>query len=284
MLPQVLAGTWPLAAGSGPSWSWPWDHDSTQLPDPYTVTGPGDLDPLQRSTVEVASDLLWRLSACQFGLCQELVRPCRRPCTPGWPDQWSSGIGGQWLPVACRCSPLSTTCACGGVRAIALPGPLYWESPVPGQPPLVRVVLDGVPLRDGYTVTPEGVLIRGGGQLWPACQDLGLPLEEHGTWGVRYWRGVPVPPGGRAAMSQLADELLTARRGGDSALPARIQSIMREGVEYTLLDHDFLRDGRTGLTAVDLWLSAVNPRRLARPPEVVSVDQLTGASTSGRPW
>jgi len=82
-----------------------------------------------------------------------------------------------------------------------------------------------------------------------------------------------VPLGGQIAAGLLAGELLKARRGGKCRLPARAQSVAREGVDVTLLDPAALYEaGLTGLAEVDQWITAVNPARLRTRPSVSSPD------------
>lgn len=60
---------------------------------------------------------------------------------------------------------------------------------------------------------------------------------------------------------------------GECQLPGRTTSVQREGLSYTLLDpQDYLRDGKTGLPSVDLWISSANPRKALRPAGVFTPD------------
>lgn len=87
------------------------------------------------------------------------------------------------------------------------------------------------------------------------------------TWSPRnnlmitYTYGTAVPEMGLRAARILGNELLKARCCPDEcALPDRVTSVSRQGVTFAILDpQDFLKDGRTGLYEVDLFLKATNP-------------------------
>jgi hypothetical protein len=77
---------------------------------------------------------------------------------------------------------------------------------------------------------------------------------------VTYTAGVDtIPPPVMAAIDTLACEMDKADAGEACSLPQRVTSVSRQGVSWTILDpQDFLTEGRTGLYAVDLVLSAYN--------------------------
>jgi hypothetical protein len=67
------------------------------------------------------------------------------------------------------------------------------------------------------------------------------------------------------AAAILACELVKAHLGVDCALPARVQTLTRQGMSMAILDpQEFLAFGRTGLYEVDLAIAAVNPHGLRR--------------------
>lgn len=108
----------------------------------------------------------------------------------------------------------------------------------------------------GYEVR-RGWLLRTGGS-WPA-----------GTV-VTYSYGLDPPAGGKVAATRYAVELAKAWCGDKScALPARVRSIVRQGVSIEVADPMvFLDKGRTGITDVDGWLAAINPGGKRRRPGV----------------
>ncbi|MBA8827919.1 hypothetical protein FHX42_005326, partial [Saccharopolyspora lacisalsi] len=148
--------------------------------------------------------------------------------------------------------------------------PLEW---VPGEP----LPSDWTPARGQYWLYDSDRLVRTDGQPWPTDQDLSRPLqpreqypnESEGTFGIQYWRGTPVPPGGRRAVSILACELWKACQDDPSCrLPRGVQSVTREGVQYTMLEQqsgllDYLPD-------VNGWVRTVNPHHRRQQSRVVS--------------
>lgn len=289
-------GTWPLNSASGPCRTWPMESGCGCLPPDATTW-----DELQIHSVEVATEILWRLTAGRFGLCRELVRPCGAPCRPEAPG--GRGFhpdlrGGRWVNVSCGCAPerARDDCSCGTAPSeLFLPGPVYWEDPRidPENPHRYRmhVWVDGQELTGGkYWMTEPNRLFRTDGGTWPRCQDMAAAPDAEGAFSILYWRGVPVPPGGRRAVALLACEIWRACQGSEScALPRRVETVQREGVTYTMVDPlDFLNRGRTGLTEVDMWLGAVNPSRAHSPSAVLTPDRVAHRSEwmggSAPPW
>lgn len=107
-----------------------------------------------------------------------------------------------------------------------------------------------------------------------------LPLAKRCPWDFRrgvevtYSYGVQPPVAGQRAAAVLANEFLKAFSGSaECALPDRVTSVSRQGVSYTVLDpQEFIRDGRTGIYEIDLFLQAANPARANKRPKVFSPD------------
>ncbi|MBP2703523.1 hypothetical protein JOL79_06885 [Microbispora sp. RL4-1S] len=241
----------------------------------------------QQFALDVATEILWRLSGRRFGLCELTVRPCLQPCAtpsmmPAYPTSSPPGAfspvmtGGVWLNMACgKCGD---ECACGSLCEIVLPGPV--DS-------IVEVKLDGAVLDEAeYVVFDHRTLARVPPECWPSCQALTLPDTEVGTWSVTYRQGIPVPPGGLMAAGMLACELGKACSGSSGCkLPKRVQTLTREGVTVGFLDPmSFLTDGLTGLYEVDLWLRTVNPGGLLQAPRVYSPDRRPPRTITGASW
>lgn len=91
---------------------------------------------------------------------------------------------------------------------------------------------------------------------------------------VTYQYGSAPPTSGKMAARTLAIEFAKLWSDDETcALPQRVTSISRQGVNYTLLDsQDFIAELRTGLYAVDLFLKSVNPDGARRRSRVFSVD------------
>lgn len=78
---------------------------------------------------------------------------------------------------------------------------------------------------------------------------------------ITYTYGALPPIAGKMAALKLAQELtLSWSDSPDCALPVRLSSVARQGVQITVLDpQEFLDKGRTGLYEVDLFLRVYNP-------------------------
>lgn len=222
--------------------------------------------------LKTATGVLWALSGRRFGACEITVRPCRQPCANyplGYDGIISNGpwtpalIGGEWFNL--RCGECGDDCGCSSTSSIDLPGPVD---------EIISVKVDGDTLTAGsdYVLYDRERLYRVGGR-WPTCQDLTAPDTDDNTWSVTFTRGLPLPVEGQLALGILACEILSILNGGDCKLPARVTEINRQGVDLTITDpQDFLKDGRTGLFLVDLWLAAVNPDSLTRGATFFSLD------------
>lgn len=104
--------------------------------------------------------------------------------------------------------------------------------------------------------------------------------SPNATWSsanveVTYTYGTPPPMAGKAAARMLAIELVKLYEGDDTcALPQRVTSISRQGVNYTVLDNQsFIDELKTGVYAVDLFLKTANPDKARARSRVFSPDQ-----------
>lgn len=270
--------------GTGPC-SWPIDTACC----PGWAEDPGEWTDQHILAVQIATDMLWRRSAGRFGLCPELIRPCRRGCTP---DSYGTGflwdrstfpldpyvVGGKWFNFGCGCGPVD--CSCTPLCVLELPGPVNT---------VVEVKIDGVVV-DPSTYRLErrpgkARLLRLGGTsgpCWPTCQDLTLEDTEPGTFSVLYLRGKAVPAAGARALGVLACEIYKQCTGaGDCRLPERVRQVSREGITYDMFDPgEWLDTGLTGLREVDTWLRTVNPHALTQPSAVFSLDLPTAPQST----
>src|SRR5690606_33796006 len=136
--------------------------------------------------VASATETLWALSGCRFGLCEFTLRPCRRDCYdvrfyddvgPPWTGARAypqpALTGRQWFNLTCgSCSD----CA-GWVVSEALP-------PAPVRS-IVEVRVAGTPLVTGASrVDNNRLLVRTDGGPWPRCNARTRADSEAGTWSV----------------------------------------------------------------------------------------------------
>lgn len=250
------------------SCAWPVDRGCLPaLPDEDDETYPQRL--AERNAAEdLAVQVLWALSGRQFGACDTLARPCPTPERPYWRgihpyDQSvqpypSSFVPmfeyGRWVNHPCGCVG---TCRQAGPRTVHLPGPVAD----------ITAVTVGEEVLDPEQYRLEGDLLYRVGGTWPA-QDYNRPLGEPGTWSVEYLKGVPVPDGVAGFVGQLAREFLAACSGDACRLPRNLVSTTSRGMMRQFDPSRIYAAGKTGLSEIDLWLSAVNPHHLMAAPKV----------------
>ena len=149
-----------------------------------------------------------------------------------------------------------------------------------------RVRLDGVPVREVFSVTAVGSPDT---QLpWVKSGSAFLVLRENDYPGllgssrcygptqieVDYEYGSRPPIGLQNAIDELADQLGLAHTNPDACkLPERVTSVTRQGISWTVLDpQDFLDQGRTGIYEVDLLLQAENRGKAKARSRVFSTE------------
>lgn len=239
-----------------------------------------DVDPsVQTAAMAWAVQILWALTGRQYGACSVTLRPCGPACGNGggymsWPVAASANGGGYpwmvpWIDAGvwknCVCNG---GCSCRADCEVVLPGPVSVIDAVT----VDGIVLDSSSYRlDLYRGL--AVLVRTDGECWPECQDMGLDIDEVGSFAVTYQRGKPVPRAGQLAAGLLAAEFAKACAGADCALPQQLASLSRNGVEVQVVDPQSLLDnGLTGISQVDLWIRAVNPYSRPARTRVLSPD------------
>lgn len=224
------------------------------------------------SAIAVASDVLYELSGKRFpGSCQMTVRPCKqRGCFSF--QRGSYGNGPDDFPVSYSDGPRN--CGCSRLQEIRLgPGPVTLINEVKVNGAIVDPTL--------YRVDEYRLLVRlpdpdGTNPGWPQCQDLSLASTEDDTFEVVFTYGVMPPPAGVRAAAELACELIKScdpESQDQCALPSRVTSVTRQGISMVVLDpFDFLKDGKIGIYACDLFLTTYNPKGLRRQGVVYSPD------------
>lgn len=198
---------------------------------------------LVTESILAASEVLYVLSGRQYpGICDGYLRPCGDACACSY--------------YACGCDRLAAVWLRSDVLTVA------------------EVDIGGVILDPSLYRLDGAYLVRLDGEAWPCCQNMGAAVGDPDTFTVTVTYGSPVPQIGLEAAKKLACELVqSCTPGADCALPSRVTSITRQGVSMVMLDPmNFLDNGRTGLYAVDLFLSTVNPHGLRRPSRAWSPD------------
>ena len=226
-----------------------------------------------------ASYILWALTGRRFGLCAVTVRPCWRRCDPRsyqtygvWMESPYGGSSMGWWPFVSiegewrNCGNCCGACCCGAQCEVWLPGPVAT---------IDSVVVNGVVVNpNAYRVDNADVLVRQDGGCWPECQNYDVPPESaDNTFVVIYKRGDPFPTAGSIAVGKLACEFAKGCTGGECAIPERVRSISRQGMQFELVSPmDEFDEGLTGLTDVDRFIRAANPYKLSSRPTVDSPD------------
>jgi hypothetical protein len=232
-----------------------WDVDVSGCP------GAADKPDEAAAATEIATEIIWALSGRRFGLCEVTVRP--QPPAPVNPGLALTAFAHSRIGASNAPPPV----LCPGAmppRYITLDGPVN---------AVTEVRIDGAVVPAGDYQLSRNRLYRNGTEPWPSAQDMNAPPGDPGTWTVTYLKGLAVPKGGLVSAALLACELFKVLTGKPCQLPSRLTDITREGLSMTVMDPaDFLDNGRTGITTIDLWLAAVNPNGLASPPTLWSPD------------
>lgn len=230
------------------------------------------LDPeLKKRSLLLATSTLQTLTYNRVGTCPVTVRPCpeKPSCGCVWrPQIWD----GQWYNTChhrTHCEP---------TYQIELDGPIgYIES----------IVADGVELDlDNFRVDNGNLLVweGTGPSPIPSTQNLDLPLTEVGTWGITYSKSHRIGPEGEIAVAILAKEFAEAcKPKGKCSLPKGVQSVVRNGVSFTIETGSFI-GGMTGIQAVDAFiLKWVQPGMPTRTASVFSPRKRDNRTTGAVP-
>lgn len=224
---------------------------------------------LKAKATAYATLVLWAATGRRFGLCETVVRPCGRTVTGAWAGNFWGGEGGILAPYIL--DGVWYNCACGGGCVacepscqVLLPGPVAAVTEV--------VVGDEVIDEEAYRVDDGKWLVRIDGECWPDTVDLDVSSGD-GFFEVTYDMGVAVPTALAQAAGTLACEYAKGCLGQDCQLPQRVSSIIRQGVQITMPDVDFLLErGLTGVQSIDHVIVALNPRGLSHRPRLYTPD------------
>lgn len=216
-------------------------------------------DEVLARNLRVASYILYLLSRRKYpGICTRTVRPCAAGgpghwVVDGWQPSWGTLRAWGWC-----CQPKHTglTCNCGGPSQVSL-----GVFPVRD---VLSVQIDGINLdADEYSIIADRFLVRmadadGNAQCWPVTQRIDKVLGDVDTWGVTVEYGVAPPEAGVMGAAEYARELcLACANDAACTLPARVQTVVRQGVQYAFLDPMmFLTNGLVGTPIADAWLQA----------------------------
>ena len=139
----------------------------------------------------------------------------------------------------------------------------------------VRKILEVVEL--GKVVDPSQYTLRDRHFLRKR-NGMGWIINQFNELEVTYEYGALPPTAGVSAAITLADQLYLNEIGSeDCALPARVTSINRQGVNITALDpQEFLLEGRTGIYEVDLFIRTYNPNKAQKKSKLIIPGRVRG--------
>jgi hypothetical protein len=228
---------------------------------PTTVDVLAEDEYLVARAEELAASTLRFLTLYRVGGLPITVMPCpntcRRPFTGGqfghsyvpfYPVLLDSGAYGN-----CFCG---SGCDCSAVHSVLLIGPVGRVD---------SVVVDGVELpQNAYRVENGTRLVRIDGGAWPACAG--------DSFRVTYLNAYPVGVLGQQIGGLLAHEYLKLLKDdSDCRLPSSVTSVSRNGVNMEI-SQEMFPDGKTGVQAVDIYLSQWNPYGVKSKSVVISPD------------
>lgn len=244
---------------------WPHDEDILASNPDWTQVGEEDR---QRALLLATSSLI-DLTNNRVGTPPVTVRPCPEPLPcpsvhkPRGAHDWEPHYmvrDGAWLN-ACGCGIARW---CHPLSEIDLDGPVGY---------VVSLKIDGtvVPMDTNWRLDDGHLLVWQGSGVSPVpnTQDLNKPDTEIGTWSVTYSRSYPVTKDGKIALSLFAIEFAKAitKSTKKCQLPRGVQSVARNGVNFTIGDKSLFQGGLTGIDAVDQfilkWAPAGSPRNPA---------------------
>lgn len=265
----------PIPTGGliGPCTTWVTLNET--VADPRAVRADGTPLPrgLLQEKIDVASEILYRLSGSQYaGVCSDVVRPTSRWYRDEGATQNRWVYGNQWPRT---------------IDAYTSRNPHRNQ----GSTALQEVTLGAAPIRAITEVRVNGVVLNSAtyrvddrrwlvnldlANPWPVEQDFTLdPLSTNGpTFQVIFTYGQAPPRAGVAAAKRYAIEFAKGASGDACLIPERVLSLQAPGVSYALLDPMlFLDKGLTGIYEVDVFLRAVNPNGNRRRSAVLSPDR-----------
>lgn len=232
---------------------------------------------VQATASALAIGIMWAATARRYGQCTVVVQPCVKVNEPDYrtfpldtADYGNAYLhNGAWYNT---CGSETTRC-CSGCE-LDLEGPTTTAG-------ITEVLVDGVALpAASYQVMNGHILVRTDGVCWPTCTN--YSNQSPPSLQVEYLKGLAIPDRVQVATERLACELAKACAGAACALPRRLKSITRQGVEATVADiTETTKSGtavsgpiRTGIPEVDMVIQLENPRGRQTAPVIWSPDSI----------
>ena len=197
------------------------------------------------SILAFASDILWSASGRQWRNVSAIETVTLDPPVGACVTQYGYAYAyGYWMPVAR---------AAGNPARVRLPRPDVTA--------ITAVEIGG----SAFTAYRRAgnYAVRTDGLGWPMVNTTRITIEF----------GRLVPHSGKLAAIALAGELGKAFAGKSCGLPARVTSVVRQGVSFEMLQSlEILKEGYTGIDVVDKWLVSVNRKQRDQVGQVWSSD------------
>jgi hypothetical protein len=218
-------------------------------------------DYLVERAEETAAAVLRYLTLYRAGGKSITVMPCTETCC----RPFNGGqFGNSYLPfypillnsggyANCFCN---AGCSCSQTPTVRLAGPV-------GR--IDEVKIDGLVVpQNAYRVENGNRLVRTDGGTWPSCAG--------DNFTVTYLNAYPVGVLGQQVGGLLAHEYLKLFKDDATCrLPDSARSVSRNGVAVELTSEMF-PEGKTGIQAVDIYLTQWNPHGVKSRPVVISPD------------
>lgn len=233
-------------------------------------------DPRLEDVVLQASEILYNLTGRQFAGTQNVkVRPWV-PCTcgwqfayagyPGWASIYPSYPGYWWGPYGCSCQPPRVNL---GFWPVVTINQIWYDG---AAQPLGDFHLDNY----RYLVRNDGLQFPGyANNMWAVKGGPYDNANDGFVFEVDLDYGTPVPRLLQRATRELACRLLDDCLCADNSckVPDRVNSLSRQGVSISMFDPlDIIREGGTGIYAVDLAIKTYNPTKMQSPSFVWAPD------------
>ena len=161
------------------------------------------------------------------------------------------------------------------VRQFAPSNPQYLELKSTPVVDVFSIVLPG-----GKTLSSDDVYIYNRSLV--ARKDGGCWNFDQGVLATYTYGALP-PAAARIAAIMLAKSIVSAVADGSAECQigdrvfSTVQSVNANGISYTMIDpQQFLKERRTGITAVDLFIKSVNPNGATSKPKVYIPDRPSG--------
>lgn len=230
---------------------------------------------VQATASALAIGIMWAATARRYGQCAIIVQPCVKVNEPDYrtypldtADYGNAYIhNGAWYNT---CGAETTKC-CTGCE-LDLEGPTTTTG-------VTKVLVDGIALpASSYQIMNGHILVRTDGVCWPTC--INYSQQNPPSLQVEYLKGLAIPERVQVATERLACEFAKACVGAACALPRRLKSITRQGVEATVADLVDTKAGsaigpiRTGIPEVDMIIQLENPRGRQAPSIIWSPDSI----------